>query len=131
MSADEPLFLSRAQIERLHDMSLARFGGAAGVGDEGLIQSALAPAKNAYFYGQGDLFGIAAAYAFHLAEAQAFIDGNKRTGIGAALAFLEVNGVRTTADDDMLYNAMIDIANKRLTKAGLAAILRGHAVKMN
>ena len=130
MSADEPLFLSRAQIERLHDMSLARFGGAAGVGDEGLIQSALASAKNALLR-QGDLFGIAAAYAFHLAEAQAFIDGNKRTGIGAALAFLEVNGVRTTADDDMLYNAMIDIANKRLTKAGLAAILRGHAVKMN
>ena len=130
MSADEPLFLSRAQIERLHDMSLARFGGAAGVGDEGLIQSALASAKNALLR-QGDLFGIAAAYAFHLAEAQAFIDGNKRTGIGAALAFLEVNGVRTTADDDMLYNAMIDIANKRLTKAGLAAIPRGHAVKMN
>ena len=130
MSADEPLFLSRAQIERLHDMSLARFGGAAGVGEERFIQSALASAKNALLR-QGDLFGIAAAYAFHLAEAQAFIDGNKRTGIGAALAFLEVNGVRTTADDDMLYNAMIDIANKRLTKAGLAAILRGHAVKMN
>jgi death-on-curing protein len=129
MSTGEPLFLSRAQIGRLHDQSLARFGGADGVGDEGLIQSALAAAKNAYFYGQGDLFDIAAAYAFHLAEAQAFIDGNKRTGIGAALAFLEVNGVRITADDNMLYNAMIDIAKKRLNKAGLAAVLREHALK--
>ena len=129
MSALDPLFLTREQIERLHDKSLARFGGAAGVGDEGLIQSALASAKNAYFYGQGDLFEIAAAYAFHLVEAQAFIDGNKRTGIGAALTFLEVNGVRTTAHDDMLYNAMIDIAKKRLSKAGLAAIFREHSVK--
>ena len=129
MSADEPRFLSRAQIERLHDKSLAKFGGAAGVGDEGLIQSALASAKNAYFYGQGDLFDIAAAYAFHLAEAQAFIDGNKRTGIGAALTFLELNCAHTTADDDVLYDAMIDIAKKRLNKVGLAAIMRERAVK--
>src|SRR4051812_2565162 len=124
MSMEEPLFLTRAQIERLHDQSLMRFGGSAGVGDEGLVQSALASAKNAYFYGRGDLFDIAAAYAFHLAEAQAFVDGNKRTGIGAALTFLEVNGMRTSASDDVLYDAMIDIAKKRLDKPGLATILR-------
>src|SRR6185437_10676624 len=100
---EEPLFLTRSQIERLHDQSLIKFGGLRGVGDEGLIQSALASAKNAYFYGGGDLFDIAAAYAFHLAEAQAFVDGNKRTGIGAALAFLDVNGVQVTATDDSLY----------------------------
>src|SRR5690349_1579837 len=89
-----PLFLTRAQIERLHDKGLQKFGGSPGVGDEGLIQSALASAKNAYFYGGGDLFDIAAAYAFHLAQAQAFVDGNKRTGVGAALAFLAVNRIK-------------------------------------
>jgi death-on-curing protein len=68
MSAAEPLFVTRAQIKKLHDSSLARFGGSAGVRDEGLIDSALAAAKNAYFYGHGDLFDIAAAYAFHLAS---------------------------------------------------------------
>jgi death-on-curing protein len=129
MSADEPLFLTRAQVERLHDRSLVTFGGSAGIGDEGLIQSALASAKNTFFYGQGDLFDIAAAYAFHLAEAQAFVDGNKRTGIGAALTFLELNGAHTTASDDMLYDAMIDIAKKRLDKTGLAAILREHVLR--
>ena len=129
MNANEPLFLTRSQIERLHDLSLAGFGGAGGVRDEGLIQSALASAKNAYCYGQGDLFDIAAAYAFHLAEAQAFVDGNKRTGIGSALTFLELNGFHATASDDMLYTAMIDIAKKRLNKAGLATILRERSEK--
>jgi death-on-curing protein len=127
MSMEEPLFLTRSQIERLHDQSLMKFGGSAGVGDEGLIQSALASAKNAYFYGRGDLFDIAAAYAFHLAEAQAFIDGNKRVGAGAALTFLEVNGMHTSLSDNALYNAMIDIAEKRLNKAGLAKMLRDSA----
>ena len=124
MSMEEPLFLTRPQIDRLHDQSLVKFGGSPGVGDEGLIQSALASAKNAYFYGGGDLFDIAAAYAFHLAEAQAFVDGNKRTGIGAALVFLAVNGMQTTLSDFALYEALIDIAKKRLDKAGLAKMLR-------
>jgi death on curing protein len=124
---EEPLFLTRSQIERLHDQSLIKFGGSAGVGDEGLIQSALASAKNAYFYGRGDLFDIAAAYAFHLAEAQAFIDGNKRVGAGAALIFLEANGMHTGLSDNALYDAMIDIAEKRLNKAGLAKMFRDSA----
>lgn len=127
MRMDEPLFLTRAQIERLHDQSLARFGGTPGIRDEGLVDSALASAKNTLFYGHGDLFDIAAAYAFHLAEARAFTDGNKRTGIGAALTFLELNGIHALPDDDMLYNAMIAIAKKQLNKTGLAALLREHA----
>jgi death-on-curing protein len=127
MSTADLLFLTRTQIERLHDSSLAEFGGSAGVRDEGLIESALASAKNTFFYGQGDLFDVAASYAFHLAEAQAFLDGNKRTAAGAALTFLDLNGVGTVPDDDMLYKAMIAIANKELTKTGLAAIFRNIA----
>jgi death-on-curing protein len=125
--SEGPLFLTRAQVEALHDASLAMFGGLAGIGDSGLIDSALASAQNAYFYGRGDVFDIAAAYAFHLAEAQAFMDGNKRTAVLAALSFLEGNGCYRTPDQNALYNAMIDIANKRLTKAGLAEIFRRQA----
>jgi death on curing protein len=128
MSDGQPLFLTPMQIERLHDLSLARFGGSAGIRDEGLIDSAPASAKNAFFYGHGDLFDIAAAYAFHLAESQAFVDGNKRTAIGAAMAFLDLNGVRAMPNDDKLYNAMIDIAKKRLTKVNLAVLLRDAVV---
>lgn len=124
MNAQEPLFLTRAQIERLHDLSLARFGGSAGVRDESLVDSALASAKSTHVYGRGDLFDIAAAYAFHLAEAQAFLDGNKRTAITAALTFMDLNGTRSLPDDDTLYDTMIAIANKQLDKAGLAALFR-------
>lgn len=124
MSGHGLIFLTRKQINRLHDISLERYGGQAGVGDSGLLDSALASAPNAFFYGRGDIFDVAAAYAFHIAEAQAFIDGNKRTAVAAALTFLELNGIQATPKEDNLYNAMIDIANKRLNKTGLAGLLR-------
>ena len=79
----------------------------------------------AHYYGQGDLFTIAAAYAFHIAQNQPFLDGNKRTAIGAALVFLEINGIDVaTFDDAELYKAMIGIAEKRIGKTALAEILR-------
>ena len=67
---------------------------------------------------------MAAAYAFHLAEAQAFLDGNKRTAIASALVFLRSNGISVEAPMQPLYDAMIGIAEKRLDKAGLAQRFR-------
>ena len=127
MSGDTPIFLKRTQVDELHDISLERYGGQAGVRDSGLVDSALASAKNTLFYGGGDIFDIAAAYAFHIAEAQAFNDGNKRSAIGAALTFLELNSVHPAPSEDELYDAMIDIANKRLTKADLSELFRSAA----
>ena len=81
----------------------------------------------AFYYGNGDLAAIAAAYAFHIAQNQPFIDGNKRTAMGAAFVFLELNGIDTSDFyGAMLYDAMIAIAEKRLDKAGLAEIFRRH-----
>ena len=67
---------------------------------------------------------MAAAYAFHLAEAQAFLDGNKRTGIAAALTFLRLNGLTVTRHTNELHAAMIAVAERRFGKAELAALLR-------
>lgn len=122
-----PEFLSKAIVEQLHTDSLALFGGAAGVRDEGLIESALASARNTFLYGYGDLFEIAASYAFHIAEAQAFLDGNKRTAVAAALTFLQGNDVQFEIDELELYDAMICIASRRITKADLAEIFRKSA----
>ena len=124
MSGDNFIFLTRAQVDRLHQISLERYGGMAGVGNDGLLDSAMASAQNAFFYGRGDVSDVAAAYAFHIAEAQAFNDGNKRTAVAAALTFLELNAVHSTPSENELYNAMINIANKRLSKTGLAELLR-------
>lgn len=121
---NEPRFLELEEVLYLHDESLARFGGSAGIREPGLIESALGSARNAYWYGRGGLFEIAAAYAFHIAEAQAFVDGNKRTAAAAAIMFLRVNQVLFPPDDGSVYDAMIEIAEKRLDKAGLAGVLR-------
>lgn len=126
---DEPRFLTIAEVRYLHDESLKRFGGSAGLREAGLVASALGSAENAYWYGRGNLCDIAAAYAFHLAQAQAFVDGNKRTAVASAIAFLKVNGGSFPEDDGTLYRAMIDIAKKTLDKPGLAAVIRRLAEK--
>jgi len=123
----EPEFLTLAIVEQLHADSLVLFGGSAGVRDRGMVESALAAARNTYLYGRGDLFDIAASYAFHIAEAQAYLDGNKRTAVAAALTFLTGNGVALQLDDTVIYEAMIAIAEKRMTKEHLAAAFRKHA----
>ena len=128
---DEPKFLSLDEVLYLHDESLARFGGIAGRGDLGLVESALGSAQNVFWYGRGNLFEIAAGYAFHIAEAQSFNDGNKRTGTAAAIMFLQVNGVRFPKDDGSVYAALIDVANKKLDKAGLADVVRRLVEKKN
>ncbi len=81
---------------------------------------------NDYFYGGADLFGVAAAYAFHIAQAQAFLDGNKRTAVAAALTFLRGNGVPIAEVDSFsLHEALIAVAERRMTKAELAHRFRG------
>jgi death-on-curing protein len=121
----EPLFISRERVDALHRRSLEEHGGQDGIRNEHGLESALAQPMNVYFYGQGDLFDLAAAYAYHLAENQPFIDGNKRTAITTALTFLELNGITTSGmTNDQLYDAMIAIAEKRLDKAGLAEVFR-------
>lgn len=120
----EPVFLNLEVTLQLHADSLALFGGTDGIRDRGLIESALASSQNSWLYGSSDNFGIAAAYAYHLAESQAFLDGNKRTGVAAALLFLAANGEGYITDDGRIYTAMIAIAEKRMTKPQLADLLR-------
>ena len=90
---DEPALLSREKVLELHRISLQLHGGLDGLREPGLLDSALMQPEAAYFYGQGDLAAIAAAYAFHIAQNQPFLDGNKRTAMASALTFLEGNGV--------------------------------------
>jgi len=88
MSGDwEPLFLSIKQVMVLHHRSSAEHGGMDGVRDKGAVESALASARNTWFYAGGDAYDIAPAYAFHIAESQAFLDGNKRTAVAAPSRF--------------------------------------------
>lgn len=125
----EPLFLTVDEVQDLHGDQLRRFGGSAGVRDLGALESAVAiPAST--FDGEflhEDLFHMAAAYAFHIAENQPFVDGNKRAALNAALVFLDINGWLVADPEMLLYDAMIAISSRSLDKTGLAELLRSLA----
>ena len=116
----EPIFLTLNEVMQLHARSLAEHGGSQGARDPSLIESALASARNTFLYGAGDIYDIAV----HLAEAQAFLDGNKRTAVAAAMVFLARNGDYLTPPFLRLHQAMIDSAGKRMTKSELAKVFR-------
>jgi death-on-curing protein len=121
----EPVFLAREQIDEIHRDQINEFGGVHGLRDEGALESAIAQPQNVYFYGNGDLYEIAGAYAFHIAESQAYLDGNKRTGMQAALDFLEINGVDTIHLPELAaYEAMIAVAKHEMNRIGLAQFFR-------
>jgi death-on-curing protein len=116
----EPYFLTREQIDTIQHDQIEAWGGLHGVRSQDALESAIAQPLNVYFYGNGDLYEIAAAYAFHIAESQAYLDGNKRTGVQAAADFLEINGIDTSPLPELAsYEAMIRVANHELDRAGL------------
>jgi death-on-curing protein len=119
-------FLDVEDVVTIHEVGLARYGGGTGVRDRRALESAIAqPAAS--FAGQylhADVFEMAAAYAFHIAQNQPFIDGNKRAGLGAALVFLDLNATPVEDPEEKLYDAMIAIAERRLDKQGMAELLR-------
>lgn len=117
-------FLSLEDILELHDMQLESYGGAKGIREQSLLESALMTPQ-ASFGGElvhNGVFELAAAYAFHIAENQPFVDGNKRTALAAALVFLDWHHIEINDPNEELYDAMIALANKKLDKFGLAKL---------
>ena len=122
---NEPEFLDADFIKEIHELALARWGGIGGVRDEALLESAISAAESVYLYGGGDMFDIAAAYCFHIAESQAFMDGNKRTAVGASFAFLDHNGIDTSGGTEgVLYDAVIAVAKHEIGRKEVAILLR-------
>ena len=122
-------FLTLDDVLALHADQIARYGGSVLVRDLGLLESALAmPA--ATFGGDflhASLDEQAAAYLFHLVKNHPFVDGNKRTGLVAMLAFLGLNGRRLEAPDDDLTDLVLGVAEGRVTKAEVAVFVRRHS----
>jgi death-on-curing protein len=89
----EPLWLNLSDVTEIHAGQIARFGGAAGVRDEKLIESAIARPKNMFHYESlGDLLALAVRLGVGLAKNHGFVDGNKRTGLVALIEFMAING---------------------------------------
>ena len=122
-------FLELAEIEVLHRKSLEFYGGQDGIRSAHLIESALGQAQAAVFFGGGDVFDASAAYLFHISEAQAFQDGNKRTAALAAETFLIQNGVPVDhfITAEQIYEMTMSMARGDIGKQEVADELRALA----
>jgi death-on-curing protein len=119
-------WVPRLALELLHDESLAEHGGAVGLRDEGLLESALARPQNLAAYGEPDLAALAASYGVGLAKNHAFVDGNKRAALLAVGLFVGLNGFRLEATQFEATSTMLAVASGELDEATFAAWLREH-----
>jgi death-on-curing protein len=122
----QPVFLALDEVLALHADQIRRYGGRPGVRDLELLKSALAMPQAGHQgdYLHTDLFEMGAAYLFHIVCNHPFVDGNKRAGLIAALAFLGLNGMRIEADVDALYELVVGVAAGARGKAEVAVFLR-------
>jgi len=125
--ANEPWrWIGRPALLLLHDESLAEHGGASGIRDEGLLDSALARPRNLLSYGSPDLAELAASYGVGLAKNHAFVDGKKRAAFLAVGLFLAINGQRLVSTQVDATLTMLAVAEGSLDEPGFAAWIRGH-----
>ena len=96
----EPVWIPKEIILAVHASLISRFGGTAGIRDEGLLESALARPQQAFHHGELSYSRMAASYAEGIVKNHPFVDGNKRTGFMAAYAFLAANGLQLTAPEE-------------------------------
>lgn len=109
-----------------HAEQLAEHGGAEGVRDDGLLESAFARPRNLADYGNPDAAALAAAYAYGIARNHPFVDGNKRTAAVVSETFLMLNGYVLTATDAELVVAFLELAAGQLSEEELADWFRQH-----
>ncbi len=120
-------WIDRRALELLHDESIAEHGGAAGLRDEGLLESALARPLNLAVCGEPDVAELAAAYGVGLAKNHRFVDGNKRAAFLAVGLFLALNGKRLVATQADATLTMLAVAAGSMDEPAFAQWLREHA----
>jgi death on curing protein len=127
----EPTWVDKRAVLLLNEESLAMFGGARGMRDEGLLDSALSRPVNKFHYDQVDgLATLAAAYGFGIAKNHAFVDGNKRAAFLSIGLFLAINGARLQADQLDAIRTILALAAGDLDEASLAKWIAAHLVML-
>lgn len=122
-----PIWIDKRTLLLLHRESLAQFGGASGLRDEGLLDSALTrPVKQHAYEVCSDLAVLAAAYGFGLARNHAFVDGNKRVAFLAVGVFLAINGQGLVATPVEAIDAILALAAGSMDEARFAQWIREH-----
>jgi len=124
-----PKFLALEEALAIHEDRIRKYGGSSGVRDLGLLESAMGSAA-ATFGGEflhASIFEMAAAYLYGICRNHPFLDGNKRTALACALAFLRLNGISFRFGADELYDLVIGVAEGHVSKAEVAVFLQQNA----
>ncbi len=120
----EPKWLTYEQAIAAHSAQLRRYGGAAGLRDEGALRSALDRPVNKWHYENAELPELAAAYAFGLAKNHAFVDGNKRMAFIAMVTFLRKNGIVFRPEQAQSTAIILAVAAGEVSEESLARWIR-------
>ncbi len=125
-----PDFLTLEEVLEIHDDQINRYGGASGIRDFGLLESALAQPQTIFggSFLHTDLFEMAASYFFHIIQNHPFMDGNKRVGAVTALVFLEMNNKTVIMTNDELESQVLSVAQGLTDKTSSAKFFREHEV---
>lgn len=123
---NKPVHLTLAELIDIHNNQIVLYGGRPGLRDLGLLQSAAAQPEASFGeeWLHEDIFGMAAAYAFHICNNHPFVDGNKRTALASALVFLEMNGISLEDPKQKLLEVMLSMSQGKLSKQQFAQVLR-------
>lgn len=119
-----PAWVSSETMLLLHEQLLAAFGGASGVRDQGLLDSALARPQHRLAYVKPTLYELAASYAFGIVKNHPFVDANKRTAFTIAVLFLELNGQRFVAPEADATVQTLGLAAGAITEAQYSTWLK-------
>ena len=126
----EPVWVDASDAFTIHEILLVRHGGASGVRDEGLLESALARPRQQFAYASPDIVEMAAAYTAGIVQNHPFVDGNKRTGFVVGALFLEMNGFEFTASEAEAAQAVLELAAGSIDETGFALFLRDHSKRI-
>lgn len=109
-------FVDRTSVLIIHRKLIDRYGGIHGIRDEGALVSAVNAAENRFNYETEDVVKLAATYAYHLSQAHAFLDGNKRIAAAIAGVFLEIKGVQLNVREAEVIDLFLKIASGNLSR---------------
>lgn len=124
----DPKWVTRQLVEYIHEGVIEIGGGAYGLRDAALLESALARPQNLQAYGETDIFELAASYAEGIARNHAFVDGNKRTAFFVASDFLVQNGYELrSAVNQEHADMMVELGQGNITREEAAEHLRKHS----
>jgi death-on-curing protein len=118
------LFLRKQEVLSIHAQAIAAFGGLPGLRDEGALESALVAVENQAYYESADLATCAAIYAYHLTQAHAFVDGNKRIAAAVSEIFLEINGAHLNATNDQIIALFLGVASGELSRDKIVELFK-------